>query len=55
MDNQRQYAEMKKQVKKGLNKFEWNEQLDHILTQSVIRNYFNFEVVHLEINSEAKE
>ena len=37
-----------------MNKYEWTRELDNFLMQSVIRNYFNFQVVSLEINSEAK-
>jgi len=37
-----------------MNKYEWTKELDTFLMQSVIRNYFNFEVVNLEINQEAK-
>lgn len=55
MDSQKQYQEIKKSVKRGLNKFEWNEQLDQFLAHSVIRNYFNFEVISLEINAFAKK
>ena len=37
-----------------MNKFEWNEQLDAFLQQAVIKNYFNFEVVSMEVNQEAR-
>ena len=37
-----------------MNKFEWTALLDAYLVKSVVRNYFNFEVVCLEIDQEAK-
>jgi hypothetical protein len=37
-----------------MNKFEWNHELDQFLMQNVIKNYFNFEVVSIEINQEAR-
>ena len=49
-----QYQDIKKSVKRSLNKFEWTSELDQFLMQSVIRNYFNFQVVSMEINHEAK-
>ena len=46
--------EVKKSVKKKMNKFEWNMELDTFLMKNVIKNYFNFEVVSIEINNEAR-
>lgn len=38
-----------------MNKFEWTKELDRSMAQSVIRNYFNFDAVSMEINREAKK
>jgi hypothetical protein len=37
-----------------MNKYEWNKELDNFLMQSVIRNYFNFQIVSMELNHECK-
>jgi hypothetical protein len=34
-----------RKVKQGLNKHEWTAELDTVLEESVIRNYFNFETI----------
>ncbi|CDW76833.1 UNKNOWN [Stylonychia lemnae] len=47
----------KKQLKKlkvDINPHEWTKQLDLFLLDSVIRNYFNFDQVSLELNDQAK-
>lgn len=49
----RQYKERKEVVKRQMNKGEWTRELDGVLMQSVIRNYFNFQVVAQELNHEA--
>jgi len=46
--------DLKSSVKRNMNKHEWTRELDDFLMQTVIRNYFNFEVASLEINQEAK-
>jgi len=48
------YIEQKQLVKRSMNKYEWTRELDNVLMQSVIRNYFNFQVVSLELNQEAR-
>jgi hypothetical protein len=37
-----------------MNKYEWNKELDSFLMQSVIRNYFNFQIVSMELNAESR-
>ena len=37
-----------------MNKHEWTKDLDGFLEDSVLRNYFNFDLVSLEVNEEAK-
>ena len=37
-------------IKQQMNKYEWTRELDSFLMQSVIRNYFNFQTVSLELN-----
>mmetsp|Transcript_27158 Transcript_27158/g.41334 ORF Transcript_27158/g.41334 Transcript_27158/m.41334 type:complete len:125 (-) Transcript_27158:2329-2703(-) len=37
-----------------MNKYEWTRELDTFLMQSVVRNYFDFDVVSQELNEEAK-
>jgi len=54
MKNQSKYTEQKELVKRSMNKYEWTRELDNFLMQSVIRNYFNFQVASLELNAEAK-
>jgi len=54
MKNQSKYIEQKSMVKRSMNKYEWTRELDNFLMQSVIRNYFNFQVASLELNAEAK-
>jgi hypothetical protein len=36
-----------------MNKYEWTKELDNFLMQTVIRNYFNFDIVAIELNTEA--
>ena len=47
-------ADHKAVVKRNMNKYEWNKELDNFLMQSVIRNYFNFQIVSMELNHECK-
>jgi len=42
-------------LKDSLNKHEWTPELDTLLRESVIRNYFNFEQVSLEVNRAAQQ
>lgn len=51
--SRRQYKERKEVVKRYMNKYEWTRELDSVLMQSVIRNYFNFQAVAQELNHEA--
>ena len=51
--SKRQYKERKEVVKRYMNKHEWTRELDSVLMQSVIRNYFNFQAVAQELNHEA--
>jgi len=37
-----------------MNKHEWTEELDKLLEESVVRSYFNFDTIAMEINLEAK-
>ena len=37
-----------------MNKNEWTKELDAFLMETVIRNYFKFEIVSMEINQEVK-
>lgn len=37
-----------------MNKYEWTKELDELLEDCVLRNYFNFELVSLEANDFAK-
>jgi hypothetical protein len=37
-----------------MNEYEWTKELDSFLMQTVIRNYFNFQIVSIEVNNEAK-
>ena len=46
--------DQKQIVKRSMNKAEWTRELDQFLMQSVVRNYFNFQVVSLESDAEAK-
>jgi hypothetical protein len=46
--------ERKEVVKRNMNKYEWTQELDSFLMETVIRNYFNFQTVSLELNQEAK-
>lgn len=41
-------------LKGCINKYEWPLELDKFLLESVVRNYFNFDMVSLELNEEAK-
>ena len=50
----RQYKERKEVVKRSMNKHEWTRGLDSVLMQSVIRNYFNFQVVAQERPKDTK-
>ncbi len=45
---------MKAQLQSSLNKYEWVRELDEFLVEAVLRNCFNFEMVSLEVNEEAK-
>jgi hypothetical protein len=38
-----------------MNKHEWNADLDKALQESVLRNYFNFDFVSVELNEEARK
>ena len=51
--SRKEYKERKEIVKRSMNKSEWTRELDTVLMQSVIRNYFNFSQVAKEINREA--
>ena len=55
MNIHNKYVEQKQLVKRSMNKYEWTRELDNFLMQSVIRNYFNFQVVSLELNQEARK
>ncbi len=37
-------------MKDSMNKYEWTQELDKLLLDSVVRNYFNFDMVSLELN-----
>ena len=37
-----------------MNKYEWTKELDSYLMQSVVRNYFNFQIAASELNIESK-
>jgi hypothetical protein len=37
-----------------MNKYEWTPALDKSLQEIVLRNYFNFDMVSVELNEEAK-
>ena len=50
MNTESKYIEQKQLVKRSMNKYEWTRELDNFMMQSVIRNYFNFQVVSLELN-----
>ena len=43
-----------KKLKVDINHYEWTKELDLFLLDSVLRNYFNFDMVSLELNEEAK-
>lgn len=43
-----------RKAKKMLPKDEWTNDLDTYLAQTVIRNYFNFDMIAIEMNQEAK-
>lgn len=45
--------DQKQCVKRSMNKYEWTKELDNFLMQTVIRNYFNFDIVAIELNTEA--
>jgi len=51
---QLKYKEQKEKVKEQMNKYEWTRELDVFLMQSVVRNYFNFDLVAQELNEESK-
>ena len=53
--SRKEYKERKEIVKRSMNKSEWTRELDTVLMQSVIRNYFNFSQVAKEINREAAQ
>ncbi len=53
--SRRQYKERKEVVKRNMNKAEWTRELDQVLMQSVIRNYFNFAAVAQELSHEARQ
>lgn len=42
-------------MKQGLNKHEWTAELDSVLEESVIRNYFNFDTICMELNIQTKK
>ena len=44
-----------KKLKDSINKYEWTKELDMFLMETVIRNYFNFDMVSLELNEECKK
>jgi hypothetical protein len=41
-------------LKDSINKYEWTKDLDTFLMEGIVRNYFNFDMVSLELNEEAK-
>ena len=55
MEDSSKYRQQLRKVKTHLNKHEWTESLDHFLKESVTRNMFNFELVSLELNEEARK
>ena len=55
VSSRREYKERKEIVKRNMNKSEWTRELDTVLMQSVIRNYFNFAQVAKDINREASQ
>lgn len=40
--------------KESMNKWEWTSDLDKSLQEIVLRNFFNFDTVSVELNDEAK-
>lgn len=44
-----------KNLKDSINKYEWTKELDLFLMDTVIRNYFNFDMVSLEVNEESRK
>ena len=54
MQKEQILKERKEVVKRSMNKFEWTSELDSFLMETVIRNYFKFEIVAIEINQESK-
>ena len=46
--------EQKQRFKETMNKWEWTPALDRSLQEIVLRNYFNFDMVSVELNEEAR-
>jgi hypothetical protein len=55
-DNPQEFVQKQlDRVKTRYNRFEWTKELDRVMQESVIRNYFNFDLVSIDVNNEAKK
>jgi len=43
-----------RRIKLQMNKHEWSEPLDKFLQECVVRNYFNFDLIAMEVSTEAQ-